>query len=68
MSAAVVFETFYELRDQGQTVVIVTHDREVVQDVPTVLRLSDGLVDSTSLEAAAKRQTREQQATRLADL
>jgi putative ABC transport system ATP-binding protein len=66
MSAAVVFETFYELMDQGQTVVIVTHDREVVQDVPTVMRLTDGLVDSTTLEAAAMRQTREQLAARLA--
>jgi putative ABC transport system ATP-binding protein len=68
MSAAVVFETFYELQDQGQTVVIVTHDKEVVQDVPTVLKISDGLIESTPLEAAAKRQTREQQAARLAAL
>ena len=68
MSAAVVFETFYELRDQGQTVIIVTHDRDVVQDVPTVLKISDGLIESTPLEAAAKRQTREQQAARLASL
>ena len=68
MSAAVVFETFYELQEQGHTVIIVTHDRDVVRDVPTVLTLSDGLVESTSLEAAARRQTREQQAMRTADL
>ena len=68
MSAAVVFETFYELQEQGHTVIIVTHDRDVVQDVPTVLTLRDGLVESTPLEAAARRQAREQQAMRTADL
>ncbi len=68
MSAAVVFETFYELQEQGHTVIIVTHDRDVVRDVPTVLTLRDGLGESTPLEAAARRQTREQQATRTADL
>ena len=68
MSAAVVFQTFYELQEQGHTVIIVTHDRDVVRDVPTVLTLRDGLVESTPLEAAARRQTREQQATRTADL
>jgi len=68
MSAAVVFETFYELQEQGHTVIIVTHDRDVVRDVPTVLTLSDGLVEATPLEAAARRRTREQQAVRTADL
>ena len=68
MSAAVVFETFYELQEQGHTVIIVTHDRHVVQDVQTVLTLRDGLVEATSLEAAAGRQTREQQAMHTADL
>ncbi len=68
MSAAVVFETFYELQEQGQTVVIVTHDRDVVRDVPTVLTLSDGLVEATPLAAAAGRQSREKQARRIADL
>ena len=60
--------TFEELVDRGQTIIIVTHDREVVQDVPKVLRISDGLIESTPLEAAAKRQRREQQAARLASL
>ena len=68
MSAAVVFETFYELQEQGHTVIIVTHDRDIVRDVPTVLTLADGLVEATPLEAAAGRQTREQQAMRTADL
>ena len=68
MSAAVVLDTFYELQEQGHTVIIVTHDRDVVQDVPTVLTLRDGLVEATPLEAAASRQTREQQAIRMASL
>lgn len=68
MSAAVVFETFYELQEQGHTVIIVTHDRDVVRDVPTVLTLSDGLIEATPLDAAARRQTQEQQALRTADL
>jgi len=68
ISAAVVFETFYELQEQGNTVIIVTHDRDVVRDVPTVLRLRDGLLEATPLEAAARRQNRELQARRTADL
>ena len=36
--------------------------------LPTVLTLSDGLVEASPLEAAARRQTREQQAMRTADL
>ena len=31
MSAAVVFEIFYELQEHGHTVIIVTHDRDIVQ-------------------------------------
>jgi len=68
MSAAVVFDTFYEMREQGHTIIIVTHDREVVRDVPTVMTLQDGLLDASPLEAAASRQTREQQARRLNEL
>jgi putative ABC transport system ATP-binding protein len=68
MSAAVVFETFFELQEQGHTVIIVTHDREVVRDVPTVLSLNSGLIESTSLESAARRRTDERQAMRAAEL
>jgi len=68
MSAAVVFETFYELQEQGRTIVLVTHDREVVQDVPRLYALSDGLLEATTLEAAARRRTQELQALRLRDL
>jgi putative ABC transport system ATP-binding protein len=61
MSAAVVLETFYELQEQGRTVVVVTHDRQVVRDVPNVLALQDGLIDASVFEAAARRRARERQ-------
>lgn len=68
MSAAVVFEAFYELQEAGHTVIVVTHDRDLVKDVPRVLHLSDGLLESTSLEAAARRRTQELQALRLREI
>jgi putative ABC transport system ATP-binding protein len=68
MSAAVVFDTFYEMQEQGHTIIIVTHDRELVRDVPNVMALEDGLIEATSLEAAARRRTREQQAQRISEL
>jgi putative ABC transport system ATP-binding protein len=68
MSAAVVFDTFYEMQEQGHTIIVVTHDRELVRDVPTVVALEDGLIEATSLEAAAQRRSREHQAQRLREL
>jgi ABC-type ATPase involved in cell division len=68
MSAGVVFETFHELAEAGRTVLIVTHDRDLVQTLPRVLTLSDGLIDATSVEAASQRRTQELQALRLRDL
>lgn len=64
MSAAVVFETFYEIAESGRTVVIVTHDRDLVKGVPKVLTLSDGVIEGTPVEAAARRRTQELQALR----
>jgi len=68
MSAAVVFETFYEMQEQGHTIIVVTHDRELVRDVPKVIALEDGQIEATSLEAAAQRRSREQQAQRMREL
>jgi putative ABC transport system ATP-binding protein len=65
MSAAVVFETFFELQERGHTVIVVTHDRDVVRDVPNVMQLRDGLIQGTPLEAAAARKVHEQQALRI---
>jgi putative ABC transport system ATP-binding protein len=67
MSAAVVFDTFYEMQEQGHTIIVVTHDREVVRDVPNVLTLEDGLIEASPVEAAARRRTREQQALRMSE-
>ena len=68
MSAAVVFDTFYQMREEGHTIIVVTHDRDLVRDVPTVLSIRDGLVESTTLEAAARRREREYQVQRLSEL
>jgi ABC-type lipoprotein export system ATPase subunit len=65
MSAAVVFEAFFELQEQGRTIIIVTHDRDLVRDVPSVLTVKDGLIEGSPVEAAASRRTREQQAARV---
>jgi putative ABC transport system ATP-binding protein len=68
MSAAVVFETFYEMQEEGHTIIVVTHDKELVRDVPNVLSLQDGMIEGTTLEAAARRREREHQAQRLSEL
>ncbi|MFW5709168.1 MAG: ABC transporter ATP-binding protein [Chloroflexota bacterium] len=65
MSAAVVFEAFHELAEAGRSVLIVTHDRELVRTVPRVLTLSDGIIDGTPVAAAAQRRSQELQALRL---
>jgi len=55
MSAENVFDIFHEMREQGRTVIIVTHDRELVKNVPRTLALADGVIKATSLEATARR-------------
>lgn len=62
MSAAVVFEIFHELSEQGRTVVVVSHDREILTGVPRVMVLADGMIEGTTLEAAARRRTQELEA------
>ena len=61
INAAVVFEVFYELQEQGCIVVVVTHDRQVVRDALNVLTLKDGLIDASALDAAARRRAQERQ-------
>ena len=68
MSAAVVFNTFFEMQEEGHTIIVVTHDRQVVRDVPIALTLQDGMIEASSVEAAARRRTVEQQALRLSEL
>ena len=67
-SAGVVFDTFFELQESGHTVVIVTHDRELAKNVPKKLTISDGLLEASTLEAAAKRRTQELRSLRLRDM
>ncbi|MCL4876327.1 MAG: ABC transporter ATP-binding protein [Anaerolineae bacterium] len=64
MSARNVFDAFRRLSERGTTVIIVTHDRELVRDVPKVFEINDGLIGQTTLEAAARRRTQELQALR----
>jgi putative ABC transport system ATP-binding protein len=61
MSAANVFNIFNELAQQGSTILVVTHDREIVHNIPHILELVDGTIGKTSLEAAAARRTQELQ-------
>ncbi len=64
MSAGNVYDLFQQLADRGTTVIIVTHDRELVRNVPKVYELVDGTIGQTTLEAAARRRTAELRATR----
>jgi len=64
MSAANVFDLFQQLADRGTTVIIVTHDRQLVRNVPKLFELRDGTIGETTLEAAARRRTQELLATR----
>jgi len=64
MSAQHVFDAFHHLSDRGTTVIIVTHDRDLVNNVPKVYEITDGLIGQTTLEAAARRRTHELQAVR----
>jgi putative ABC transport system ATP-binding protein len=64
MSAQNVFNLFQQLSERGTTVIIVTHDRELVKGVPKVLELVDGTIGETTLAAAAARRTQELRATR----
>ncbi|MBI5959891.1 MAG: ABC transporter ATP-binding protein [Chloroflexi bacterium] len=64
MSATNVFELLQQLADRGTTVIIVTHDRELVRSVPKLLELRDGTIGETTLEAAARRRTQELRASK----
>jgi putative ABC transport system ATP-binding protein len=44
ISAALMFELFEELVENGKTIVLVTHDRELAGQVPRVIEVRDGYV------------------------
>jgi len=64
MSAANVFDQLSRLCASGTTVIVVTHDRELVRQIPTILEIKDGMIGHTTIEAAAKRRTQELEALR----
>lgn len=64
MSAQNVFDLLQQLADRGTTVIIVTHDRELVRNVPKLLEIHDGTIGETTLSAAARRRTAELRAVR----
>lgn len=66
MSAKLVFDAFHALSKQGTTVIVVTHDRELVKSVPKIYEITDGVIGQTTLVAAARRRTHEMQALRQA--
>lgn len=59
MSAANVFNMFRQLAERGTTVIIVTHDRELVKHVPKILELNHGQIYESSVTAFAHRRTDE---------
>ncbi|HML22416.1 MAG TPA: ABC transporter ATP-binding protein [Aggregatilinea sp.] len=66
MSAQNVFNIFGELASQDRTILVVTHDRELASSgVARLLALTDGMIEATTLEAAARRRTQELTAIRL---
>ncbi|NLX11057.1 MAG: ABC transporter ATP-binding protein [Chloroflexi bacterium] len=64
MSATNVFDLFQQFANSGTTVIIVTHDRELVQGVPKIFNMVDGTIEQTTLAAAAARRTQELRALR----
>jgi ABC-type lipoprotein export system ATPase subunit len=50
MSAETVFEIFHDLRRQGRTVIVVTHDRALARSAPQVMTLADGLIKTPARE------------------
>jgi len=67
MSAGNVFDYFHELNQAGTTIVMVTHDRELVKGVPKIYELVDGTVGQTTIAAAAARRTQELKALSLSE-
>jgi putative ABC transport system ATP-binding protein len=45
-SSADVLQLFAELHDQGRTIVLITHEREVAESAQRVVRILDGQIDS----------------------
>jgi putative ABC transport system ATP-binding protein len=57
MSAETVFEIFHDLRRQGRTVIVVTHDRALARSAPQVMTLADGLIKTPAREFVSERRS-----------
>lgn len=54
-TGAAVLETFRQLNKQGKTIVLITHDLKVAASASRIIRVLDGVIESDSLTATAKR-------------
>ncbi|PJF41725.1 MAG: ATP-binding cassette domain-containing protein [Chloroflexi bacterium] len=59
MSAEQVFRVFRSYAEYGTTVLIVTHDRHLVRDVPIIYALNNGILERTTVDEIEKRRTQE---------
>jgi putative ABC transport system ATP-binding protein len=51
-TSAEIMDVFGDLHDQGQTIVMVTHERDIAAHAARVVTLRDGLIASDQLQAA----------------
>jgi putative ABC transport system ATP-binding protein len=51
-TSAEIMDVFRDLHDQGQTIVMVTHERDIAAHAARVVTLRDGLIASDQLQAA----------------
>jgi putative ABC transport system ATP-binding protein len=52
-SSADVLSLFAELHDQGRTIVLITHEREVAESAQRIVRILDGQIESADLSPLA---------------
>lgn len=46
VTASAVFDLFFKLADEGKTILMVTHDKDLAQRVPRTIRVADGNIIS----------------------
>ena len=53
MNSAAIIELLHQLHDDGRTVVLVTHDRDIAAQIPRRVTMHDGTVTSDDAIAVA---------------